>query len=260
MKSHEILDIKEAAIPEEIESAYAAKKAALDRSQDILSPEGYVKKLAELDQAKKDCLAWKNKSKLERLGGRLKEASMNKPSDVRLYTPCIGPVTLIDGFCGYCCDITGTEPEHSLCEQACNGSQACPICLDVGVWGFVGLMIFLKWKEKHEAALRVERRERANRAQQENVHLDAQLGTCKQEEAQHREKIQGEQAIIDRISAFSALFTSLGANPATPLIEEQNKRISAVNQKIDKVKSREEGLRSRIRENDRLIAEANSDT
>ncbi len=258
MKSHEILSIKETATNDEIENAYAAKKNVLDKSKAILDPCGYIKKQAELKQAKEDCLAWNRKSKLEQLGGRLTETLSKGSSDVRLYTPCIGPVTLIDGFCGYCCDISGSETEHSLCEQACNGSQACPICLDVGLWGVVASMIYLKWKDNHEATMRVERRNRADRARQENVHLDAQLGTCKQEEQSYREKIKGEQAIIDKVNAFSSLFAAFGANPATELVEEQSRRITSENKSIEEVKRREEIIQSRISENERLIREADS--
>lgn len=215
--------------------------------------------MAELDGAKEECLSWKGKSKWEKIEGRLKGVVKKGSSDVRLYTPCIGPVTMLDGFCGYCCDISGTETEHSLCEQACNGSQACPICLDVSIWGFAGLMIYLKWKEKHEVAMRIERRERADRARQENVHLDAQLGTCKQEEQSHREKINREQVIIDKVNAFSVLFVALGANSATELVEQQNRKIASVNKAIEEIERREDGIRSRIRGNERIINEANND-
>ena len=259
MKSHDILEVKETATKSEIDQAFTVKKQVLDGSKALLSTEGYVKKLVELEKARDDCLNWFGKSRVAKISSRLGETITNGSNDVRLYTPCIGPVTMIDGFCGYCCDITGSETDHSICVQACNGSQACPICLDIGVWGFAALMIYLKWKEKHEINMRIQRRERADRAMHDNVHLDAQLGTCKQEEKDCRDKIAKEQEIVNKVNAFSSLFVSLGANPATELIAEQNRRIDAQNKKIADIKQREDGIRGRIRDNDRLIAEANND-
>lgn len=107
--------------------------------------------------------------------------------------------------------------------------------------------------------MRIQRRERADRAMHDNVHLDAQLGTCKREEKDCRDKIAKEQEIVNKVNAFSSLFVSLGANPATELIAEQNRRIDAQNKKIADIKQREDGIRGRIRDNDRLLAEANNE-
>lgn len=69
MKSHDILGIKESATHDEIEYAYAVKRQVLDKSQGILPYAGYIRKLAELEQAKEDCVAWQHKPNLEQLGG-----------------------------------------------------------------------------------------------------------------------------------------------------------------------------------------------
>lgn len=88
---------------------------------------------------------------------------------------------------------------------------------------------------------------------------DAMLGTCKQEEEDCRDRITKEQETVNIVTAFSSLFVSLGSQPATELISEQNRKIEAENKKITDIKRREDNISSRIRDNDRLIAEANND-
>lgn len=248
MKCHTVLGIKESASTDEISKAYADKRQQLCESQEILTAEAYTNKLQELDQAKIDCYNWTTQSCSSRIGNRTLEAN-RKSTDVRLYTPCCGPLTCLDS-CGAAC-----MGSSSCYDTGCTGI----LYIDLCVMGIAGIFGLIKLKEKHDANMRVERRESANRARQENVHLNAQLGTCKQEEQSHRERIQGDQAVATKVDAFSSLFEAMGANPASDLVELQNRKIASVNEAIEKVKQREDGILNRIRENERIISEASHD-
>lgn len=249
MKSHDILEVKETATKSEIDQAFTVKKQVLDGSKALLSTKGYVKKLVELEKARDDCLNWASKSKVAKISSRLGETSTSRSNDVRLYTPCCGPLTCLDSCGASCMD------SPSCYDTGCSGI----LYIDLCVMGIAGIYGLFKWGQKHEANMRIQRRERADRARQDNVHLDAQLGTCKQEEKDCRDKIAEEQEIVNKVNAFSSLFVSLGANPATELVAEQNRRIDVQNKKIADIKQREDSIRGRIRDNDRLIAEANND-
>lgn len=248
MKCHTVLGITESASRDEISKAYADKRQQLCESREILSSEAYAIKLQELDQAKKGCHDWITQTNPSRIRNRTLEAS-NHSTDVRLYTPCCGPLTCLDN-CGAAC-----MGSSSCYDTGCTGI----VYIDLCVMGIAGIFGLIKWKEKHDANMRVERRERADRARQENVHLDAQLGTCKQEEQSHRERIKGDQAVAAKVNAFSSLFETMGANSASELIELQNRKIASVNEAIERVKQREDGIRNRIRENECIINEASYD-
>lgn len=245
MKCHEILNISESATYEDITDSYLGKMQALEKSRALLQACAYDTKAAEYLDAKEACLMWLKETANNRISQRAKERA-GQASDVRLYdcAPCCGPLTLLDN-CGSAC--MGSSTCYST---GCEGILYVDLCI-MGIAGFFALKA---WKNKRDVEALEEQRERAERAKKENDNYRAQISICQQDERKLQSRVQSERAELDKLQAFSDLFSALGAEPATPVIESQHNRVVSTTKAIETAKQKESNLKDKIRDNERIIS------
>lgn len=257
MRCHEILGIQENASREEIERAFSCKYSKIESGKDVLGLVPFSLKVKEIEAAKNDCLAWTERTALSRFKERVTEASSRQSSDVRLNEFCCGPCTFTDICCGamnnVCgCDCLCPEVEVSCCHTVC-GSQAIPIIADIGIYAYWAWSLYSKWKEKQEAEAREYRIRQAERARTENVHLEEQLGRCRSEQKSIQGKLREEENLINAVVAHIAMFSAFGTADLQPIYDNQQKRVQAKRDELEKAHKRERELQDKIKSNQRTI-------
>ena len=120
--------------------------------------------------------------------------------------------------------------------------------------GIAGFFALKAWKNKRDVEALEEQRERAERAKKENDNYRTQISICQQDERKLQSRVQSERVELDKLQAFSDLFSALGAEPATPVIESQHNRVVATTKAIETAKQKESNLKDKIRDNERIIS------
>lgn len=258
MRCYEILGIEGNATKEEILEAYNEKKSFLEKSKRTLSSTAYERKLAELESAQTDCLAWEEKTNFEKFGARIRSAKQGSNNQIRLYSSdiCIGPCTCLDACCYYCCcGNTGT----SSCCISTVGSQTIPIICDVFLWigaisGIVG-GIWPSISHKREAVVRAKRREAADRAIEENRALRQQLESCEEKIAKIKQEIYASQKHGVEFDAFGDLFSAMGISVEQAISQNEKEKLDSLQMQLESCNEQVAKLRKMIADNQKKISE-----
>ena len=265
MRCYEVLGIEGNATKNEILEAYIEKRSSLEKSQSILSPTAYEQKLAELESAQTDCLAWAEKSSFEKFGARIQGVEHGSNNQIRLYSSgiCIGPCTCLDA-CFYC-DNTGTS---TFCISTV-GSQTIPIICDVLLWiaaisgivGGVGPSLSQKGKQKkaekeaaREAIARAKRREAADRAIEENRALRQQLESCEETIAKIQQEIYKSQEHGVEFEAFGDMFSAMGISGDQAISQNEKEKVRNLQMQLDGYNKQAAELRKKIADNQSIIS------
>lgn len=261
MRCHDILGIKENATLIEIEEAYSRKTKNLDKSKDVLLPGSLEIKLKELLNAKNECVAWIDKSAVDRIKGRAAESMQSRTSDIRLNEICFGPCTFTDICCGACtdalgCDCCCPEIEVSCCYTVC-GSQAVPVIADIGIYAWIIWAAYKDKKEKQEKQEREYRIQQANRAREDNAIINSQLTQCLAEQAKCADQVRAEEEKVLFVESFMAMFTKFGTTNGQAVVTKQKEELGKTQTALSDCRKKETELRNRIKENQRIIDAGN---
>lgn len=163
MKCHDMLGVTERSSIEEIQEAYSKKIERLEMVSEVNASVIHKRKM-ELESAKRECIAWRNKNFGERIASRITEVSSGLVSSNRMGI-CIGPCTCCDSCCEWGC---GQEAHDSFpCD--CN-YLICDIVLyavlSIPLWVSIGKSVS-RDRRIREARLRDEAEER-HRLEQEH--------------------------------------------------------------------------------------------
>lgn len=152
MKCFDVLGISEFSTAEKITDAYEEKKAKIAGAESLMPPETYLQRLAELDQAKVDCLEWKEKTPLERMSHRLQTTVQSNSATA--YS-CFGPFTCCEAKFTYClfgpdgtkcglCD--GDFGECMSHNEGCCEDSGCALSvfLDIAIYTAVAVFLVVK--------------------------------------------------------------------------------------------------------------------
>lgn len=257
MHCHDVLEIQENATRDEIASAFSVKRSKVEASKDVLGLVSYRLKVQELEEAQEECLVWSKRPAVSRLKDRMTQTLDSTSNDVRLNAFCCGPCTFTDICCGNCietscCECMCPEMEVSCCYTAC-GSQAIPIIADLVIYAFGAISILINRKKKQEEAEREEQIHRAEQARSENAQLEAQLRDCRLEQQQLLEQLHEEEILNTEVTAYMEMFSAIGAASLQPISDNQEKRIHAKTDELDKSRKRERELQDKIAYNQRTI-------
>lgn len=255
MHCHDVLGIQENATRDEINLAFSIKLSKLESCKDVLGLAPYSLKIRELEDAQKGCIAWSERPAISRYKDRIAQTLNSVSSDVRLNEFCCGPCTFTDICCGVCvsgCDCLCPEVEISCCYTVC-GSQAIPIISDLIIYAYWAFSLFTKWKKKQEVEEREYRIRQAERARSENAHLEEQLNKCRSEQKRLLEKLHGEEDLNIIVTAHMKMFSAIGTASLQPISDNQEKRIRARQDELDKNRKRERELQGEIASNQRII-------
>lgn len=257
MHCHDVLGIQENATRDEIDLAFSIKRSKIESGKDVLGLVPYSLKVQELENAQKECIAWSKRPAISRFKDRITQTLSPTSNDVRLNEFCCGPCTFTDVCCGACvnsagCDCLCPEVEVSCCYTVC-GSQAIPIISDLIIYAYWAFSLFSKWKKKQEAEEREYRIRQAERARSENVHLEEQLSKCRSEQRRLLEQLHKEENLNIVVAAHMKLFSAIGTASLQPISDNQEKRIRAKQDELDKNRKRERKLQDKIANNQRTI-------
>lgn len=252
MRCHDILGIKETATPEIINLAYHQKVETANAGKDVLGIALFEAKISELENAKKECFEWISRSPGSRLKERSKIITGSSSNDVRLNEFCCGPCTFTDVCCAAVCSGCCSDVEVS-CFYTMFQSQAVPIIADLIIYAYWGWNLFKKWQVKQEQQEREYRIQQAERARTENVHLEEQLARCKSEQKNIQDTLREEEKLNNAVVAHIAMFSAFGTTDLQPIYDNQQKRVQAKRDALEKSRKRERELQDKISSNQRTI-------
>lgn len=245
MKYHDILGVSEHTSVAEIHNVYNSKMNALQKRQADLSADAYSKKSSELTSAYNDCLAWSQKSFLQKTANRINDEAKKFASPNRVNSGIIGCCTACDSECG-CFE------DESCCESIC-GSNWCPMVFDIAgyiavfsaiVYGIVKISL---WGNK------TSRHFRYDNAVRENQHLESKKGPALQKVDEARmEKQLLEQRSVE-IHAYASFMGAIGCDLTAELLAIEESIISQKSDEIQKQIKKHEDILRRIERNNQII-------
>lgn len=248
MKCHEILGIRENADRANIEAAFLTKEASLNRQIDLLSPDAFSKKQAELSKAKEDCFAWVETPPTGRVVQRVDASIKSFSAPNRLNGVQIGCCTVCDYVCG-----SGSGCEEDSCCIGCCGSQTIPIACDVigyviiGIYALIGLFRFGKWISDGN------REARYDNAVREQPELQRKLA----ESANRVREVTFAQSVKEKrerdLNLFANFFESMGVNATEELRIQEHERVMAHSSEIFAAQREHDRLQKRIDSNNKTI-------
>lgn len=148
MRCFNILGLKEDATEEEINEKYDRLCVRLEDYKDDVSEDMYQRKQQELEDAKIQCIQFRNSG----FAGKTKLRMSNCIDDIedpnKLYTTCIGPCTCIDTNCMNClccctCDAQNGESCCNMMRGVDSNVAPSTIC-DILIYISIGIWIFSK--------------------------------------------------------------------------------------------------------------------
>ena len=256
MRCHDILGIRENAGPEQIEAAYSRRLENINTGADALYPGACERKRRELEQARKDCLAWREKSGMVRVKERITEEIKPRPHEVRTNMFCCGPISGLDSLIGWllCChDGTPVAMTESLF-----GHQGFTIGLDCLLYAIFGFMIAKDREEKRAADEREENKRRIKEAEEEIYGINSSLQQCRRDQNTRRDMIRRDEQQLAVVQAYAGLLGAMGAEDVHEVIDNQQRVLNRSKDRLMSLRQQENDLLREIEEQREIIRDCSN--